>query len=84
MELLYFSAPWCVPCIEYKPLVLAVLTEYPDVEVRQINIDDDLKTAYNNQITSIPTLVIKDQPKLVGKASEADLRRWLNLATGRV
>lgn len=84
MEIKYFSAVWCGPCQVYKPVVEAILEEYPDVTLTYVDIDDDLATAFQNKITNIPTLVADDFPKLVGAAQESEVRHWLNTVTGRV
>lgn len=83
MEIIYFSAPWCQPCVEYRPLVESVLTEYPDVTVKHVNIDNDFNLAWQHKVTEIPALVVEGQPKLIGKAKDDELRSWLNTVTRR-
>jgi thioredoxin 1 len=83
MDILYFSAPWCGPCIKYRPLLESVASDYA-INLIKVNIDDEMTLAYKNKIREIPALVKKDDPsfaKLVGAASEEELRSWLERAT---
>lgn len=77
MELLYFSAPWCGPCQTFRPLLFRTLEDYPAINVRQINVDDELALAYDNQVMSIPVLICRGQ-RLEGAVNEALLRAWLD------
>lgn len=83
MVVYYFSAPWCGPCATYGPLLSRVAADYPMLDLHKINIDDEMMLAYQFKVDSIPALALKDNPnfpKLVGAASEADLRQWLTHA----
>lgn len=78
MQILKFSAEWCVPCKQ-----LSKLLEKLDIDVIEKDIDleenQDLLTKY--KIRSVPTLVaVKDdivEGVLGGSVSESRLRDWL-------
>lgn len=77
MEILYFSAPWCGPCQTFRPRLFEVIKDYPNLTVKQINIDDELALGLKHNIFSIPTLVA-GKYRLEGAANEEFLRLWLD------
>ncbi|MBI3518468.1 MAG: thioredoxin family protein [Bacteroidetes bacterium] len=57
--LVYFNAPWCVPCLKLKPEIAALENETRDYcEVLQINIDDHPVIADYYEINSLPMFVL--------------------------
>ena len=57
-EILYFSAGWCMPCKNFKPIMERVSQQHP---VRFVNVDENPQLASQYNIRSIPTLVfLKD------------------------
>lgn len=59
--LLDFYANWCAPCRMVSPLVEEIATENPQYLVGKINIDEEPELAQRFGVSSIPTLsVIKD------------------------
>lgn len=61
LEMLYFKAPWCGPCVATSPIVeqLQQESEETGVDIKIINIDDDDNQELSNQygVRSIPTFV---------------------------
>lgn len=55
--LLYFTAKWCTPCKHVKPLLNEVVTEFPDVQVQLVDIDEQREVVRQYQVMSVPTLV---------------------------
>jgi len=54
-----FWAPWCGPCLAFKPVVDLIATEYADkMKVYRINVDDNPQSAMANNVQSIPLLVL--------------------------
>ena len=78
-EILYFSAPWCQPCRNFKPIMENVSYSIP---VRFINVDENPTLATQYNIRSIPTLIfLKDGQevnKKPGVLSESQVKELWN------
>lgn len=57
-KVLKFSATWCNPCKAYEPIFEQVSKENPDIEFKEIDIEqnEDLAEEYN--IMSVPTTIV--------------------------
>lgn len=54
-----FWAPWCGPCRKMGPILDEIAEEYKDkIKVVKINTDDNLKSATEYQISSLPSVFI--------------------------
>ncbi len=54
-----FWAPWCGPCRKMGPLLDEIAEELGDkVKVVKINTDENLKTATEYQISSLPSIYV--------------------------
>lgn len=54
-----YYGTWCAPCKMLAPVIEKVKEEFPDVEFKDIDIDEQPeKTNYNN-VRSVPTIIIK-------------------------
>ncbi len=64
--LLDFWASWCGPCKMVGPIVEQVAEEAVDIaKVGKINVDEEQELAQAFQVTSIPTLVVMKDGKVV-------------------
>lgn len=84
-----FWAPWCAPCRTFAPVFDAVAADHQDIVFAKVNTQDEQQLAAENQIRSIPTLMIfrervkiYEQPgalpdgafrQLIAKAKEVDM-----------
>lgn len=66
--LLDFWASWCGPCRMLSPVVEEIAAERPELKVGKINVDEQPELANQFQITSIPTLVVVKNGKIVHQA----------------
>lgn len=66
--LLDFWASWCGPCRMVAPLVEEIAKERPDIKVVKVNVDEEQKLAMQFGVTSIPTLVVMKNGKVVNQA----------------
>ena len=71
----YFSATWCGPCKQFKPIMEELSNEGYNIEFIDVDEDRDLAIEYN--IRSIPTTVIEEEGKeinrLVGVKSKEEM-----------
>jgi thioredoxin 1 len=59
--LLQFSAEWCGPCKMLSPIIDDLASQYDNISVVKINVDESSQTAMKYNIRGVPTvLFIKD------------------------
>jgi thioredoxin 1 len=58
-----YWAPWCGPCKVLMPTIEKLAEEYnvpdSDVQIKKVNVDEDLEASTKFGIRSIPTLVFE-------------------------
>lgn len=82
--LIDFWASWCGPCKMIAPVISAIAEEQAGkVKVCKINVDDEPELANAFKITSIPTLVVVKNGKVVnmsvGLQSKSNICAMLGL-----
>ena len=79
-EILYFSAPWCGPCRNFKPIMESVSNS---MTVRFINVDENPQLAAQYNVRSVPMLVFlkdgQEADKTIGVLTEAQVKEKWNL-----
>ena len=66
--LLDFWATWCGPCQMIAPTIHEISEERSDVVVGKVNVDEEMQLAMKFGISSIPTLLLFKEGKLVNQA----------------
>lgn len=66
--LLDFWASWCGPCRMVSPVVDEISNERADIKVGKINVDEQAELANSFNISSIPTLLVVKDGKVVNSA----------------
>ncbi len=66
--LIDFYADWCGPCQMVSPIVDEIANEHPEYKVGKINVDDDPQLAISFKVTSIPSLFVMENGKVVNQA----------------
>ena len=61
-----FWATWCGPCRMIAPVLEEVAKERPDVTVCKVDVDEERDLALEYGVSSIPTLLVFRDGKLVG------------------
>jgi len=82
-----FWAAWCPPCRMLSPLVDELAREYAGrVKVGKLDVDQSPEVASRYGITSIPSLLVFQDGKVVaqrvGAVPREELRRWLDVCAG--
>ena len=78
-----FWAPWCGPCRIIGPVVEELAPEYDGkVVMAKINVDDNPQVAQRYQVTSIPTLMMFKDGKVVdrtmGAIPKSELQKFID------
>lgn len=81
--LLDFWAPWCPPCRKLNPIIQQFSRTYGDyVIVGKVNIDRETKLSDGFGVESVPTLVLIEKGKEVGRAKGYHSLRELKMFVG--
>lgn len=64
-----FWATWCGPCMMLSPIIEEIAEEYSDfLKVGKVNVDEQPVTSLEYKISSIPTLMLFKDGKVVKKS----------------
>lgn len=63
-----FWASWCAPCMMLSPVLAEIAEENPDIVVAKANVDEQPGIAFQYGISSIPTLIVFREGKIVNAA----------------
>ena len=82
-----FYADWCNPCKMMGPVVAKLAEEYEGkLKVGKCNVDENMQTAQQYHVSSIPAFVIfkngKPESTFVGAMSAAELRAKADAVLG--
>jgi thioredoxin 1 len=72
LQALYFTAPWCKPCVVFGP----IMEKVNDIlAVRKVDLEQDLALAGKYGVMSVPTVVFvdneeKEAARFVGARTE--------------
>jgi len=76
-QLVYFSAPWCQPCKMFGPVVDQFVADN-NVQLIKVNIDETPQIAIDNDITSIPVLILMEEDTILHRVNGAKPRPFLD------
>ena len=72
-----FWAPWCGPCRVVAPVLEEIAEEREDVKVVKLNTDENMQTAAEYEVLSIPTLIVFKNGEVAKKVIGAYPKRKL-------
>ena len=82
LTLVDFWATWCGPCRMVAPIVEELASETSDVTFAKVDVDENPDVAMGLGITSIPTLMLfkngKLVDKLIGARPKQDIRQMID------
>lgn len=82
INLIKFSATWCMPCKVVAKTIKNILEDYSSLEFQDIDIDDNPNLAKDYKIRSIPTVIVfnnsKEVTRFVGNFKVEELKKVLN------
>ena len=78
-----FWAQQCIPCQELSPVLEALASDFPDIQILKVNVDTQPILAAQYMIFSLPTLLLFKngnlQEKAVGIISKESIIKKLHL-----
>lgn len=63
-----FWAPWCGPCRMLGPVLEEIANENDSFAVGKVNVDDEEELAQEFDVSSIPTLIVFKDGKMVNRS----------------
>lgn len=66
-----YWAPWCGPCKTLIPRLESIESQYQDVTFLKVNVDENMDTALDLGIRSVPTVIIYNGDKLIDRSQGA-------------
>jgi thiol-disulfide isomerase/thioredoxin len=77
-EFIHFTADWCNPCKNMKPVIEKFISENPDIDYTVVDVDTQTDLVNKYQVQTIPTFISKIDGKIhdriSGVASEFKLK----------
>ena len=78
-EVLYFSASWCVPCRQMKPIVEQLEAD-TGISFRKIDVDSEYEEGEKYRIRSVPSFILVEDGKEISRAAGAQTGKELSAA----
>jgi thioredoxin 1 len=76
--LVEFSASWCVPSQQMKPMLEKVAEEYAGrLKIGNLNVDQNPRTASKYQIMGCPTFILLNSGKVINRRLGAQSKKQL-------
>jgi thioredoxin len=63
-----YWAKWCGPCKSLIPRLEILESQYPNVTFVKVDVDENMDSALDMGIRSVPTVIIYDGDKLVNRS----------------
>ena len=75
--ILYFTADWCNPCKQTRPIVEELNREQIMAKFFIIDVDSEIEMAQDFEIRSVPTFVVMKDNKEIHRVTGAKSRQQL-------
>jgi thioredoxin 1 len=73
----YFTAEWCNPCKQTKPIVEDLNREQTMAKIFIIDVDSEIEMAQDFEIKSVPTFVVMKDNKEIHRVTGAQTKQQL-------
>jgi len=67
-----YWAKWCGPCKALIPRLESIESQYPNVAFVKVDVDENMDSALDLGIRSVPTVIIYDGEKLISRSQGAN------------
>lgn len=67
-----YWAKWCGPCKSLIPRLEALETQYPDITFVKVDVDENMDSALDLGIRTVPTIMIYNGEELVSRSLGAN------------
>jgi len=81
--LIDFWASWCSPCKMISPIIDEIAHEASDIKICKVNIDEEPELTQKFRITSIPTLTLIKNGKVVDSSVGLKSKAEIMIMIGR-
>lgn len=71
--LVQYSAPWCEPCKALTPRLSNLSNVYGDITFVKVDVEENMESARDLNITTVPTVMIYDGNTLVNRSTGANV-----------
>ncbi len=78
-EVLYFSATWCIPCRQMKPIVEKLEAD-TGIKFTKVDADSEVELSGKYQIRSIPAFILVEDGVEISRAAGAQTGKELAAA----
>ena len=75
-HILYFTADWCTPCKQVKPIVEEINKDSL-VKFKIINVDNEKDLAKSLELRSVPTFILFENEKEIARITGAKTKQEL-------
>lgn len=79
----YFTADWCEPCKQTRPIVKEINDQQTSIKFKLINVDDNHDLVKRFDIKTIPTFILLENEmelkRLIGKQERKDLEKFAGI-----
>ena len=80
-KVVMFSASWCNPCKQAKPVFQQLKSTYPQVQFEVVDIDEHRDMAQDFNVTGVPTFMViennEEVSRLVGAQNVVRVKELL-------
>jgi thiol-disulfide isomerase/thioredoxin len=83
MQIFYFTADWCNPCKQIRPIVDEMIRDGLSTKIQLIDVDSEIELVNKYNVSSVPTFIKIDDDgmeknRISGKKTKIELEEFIN------